>query len=118
MNEMQAYVGLDVHKDTISVAVAEVGREGEVRSWGAIPHETTAINQLVKRLHKKLGTFECVYEAGPCGYGLQRHLAGLDVACRIVAPSKVPVQPGRKRNKNDTNDALGLARLHRAGELA
>jgi transposase len=117
MNEIQAYVGLDVHKDTISVAVAEAGREGEVRSWGAIPHETTAINRLVKRLHKKLGTFECVYEAGPCGYGLQRHLAGLDVACRIVAPSKVPVQPGRKRNKNDTNDALGLARLHRAGEL-
>mgnify|MGYP001815284293 CR=1 FL=1 len=117
MNEIQAYVGLDVHKDTISVAVAEVGREAEVRSWGAIPHETAAINRLVKRLHKKFGTFECVYEAGPCGYGLQRHLAGLDVACRIVAPSKIPVQPGRKRNKNDTNDALSLARLHRAGEL-
>ena len=64
MNEIQAYVGLDVHKDTISVAVAEVGREAEVRSWGAIPNETAAINRLVKRLHKKFGTFECVYEAG------------------------------------------------------
>ena len=117
MSEIQAYVGLDVHKDTISVAVAEAGREGEVRSWGTIPHETAAINRLVNKLQRKLGVIECVYEAGPCGYGLQRHLAGQNVACRIVAPSKVPVQPGRKRKKNDTHDALNLARLHRAGDL-
>jgi transposase len=117
MSEIQAYVGLDVHKDTLSVAVAEAGREGEVRSWGTIPHETTAINRLVNKLQRKLGVIECVYEAGPCGYGLQRHLAGQNVACRIVAPSKVPVQPGRKRKKNDTHDALNLARLHRAGDL-
>ncbi len=117
MHEIQAYVGLDVHKETISVAVAEAGRGREVRSWGAIPHETTAINRLVKKLHAKFGVIECVYEAGPCGYGLQRHMAGQNVACRIVAPSKLPVQPGRKRRKNDTSDALDLARLHRAGEL-
>ena len=117
MNEIQAYVGLDVHKDTISVAVAEAGREGEVRSWGAIPHETTAINRLVNKLQRKLGVTECVYEAGPCGYGLQRHPAGQNVACRIVAPSKVPVQPGRKRKKNDTHDALNLQPGHQAGDL-
>jgi transposase len=54
---------------------------------------------------------------GPCGYGLHRHLIGLGHVCNVVAPSRTPVQPGKRRVKNDTIDALNLARLHRAGEL-
>lgn len=117
MSSFNVYVGLDVHKDTISVAIAEAGREGEVRSIGAIPHETTAINRAVKKLAAKFETLSFAYEAGPCGYGLHRHLIGLGHACDVVAPSRTPVLPGKRRVKNDTIDALNLARLHRAGEL-
>lgn len=117
MNEVSAYVGLDVHKDTITVAVAEAGRVGEVRSWGAIPHEATAITKLMKKLRSKFDRIDCVYEAGPCGYGLFRRLSAMDIECRVTAPSRIPVKPGQKRVKNDTNDAIALARLHRAGEL-
>lgn len=112
-----AYIGLDVHKETISVAIAEATRDGDVRSWGAISHEPTAINKLIRKLQSKFGKIDCVYEAGPCGYGLERHLTVQGVVCRVTAPSKIPVEPGRKRKKNDTTDAIALARLHRAGEL-
>lgn len=117
MNEIQAYLGLDDHKATMSVTVAEAGRGGEVRSWGTTPHKTTAINRLVNKLQRKHGVIERVYEARPCGYSLQRHLACRNVACRIVAPSKVPDQPGQKRRKNDTHDGLNRARFHRACDL-
>jgi transposase len=107
-------VGLDVHKATIVVAVAEEGR-GEVRSYGTIRNSPEAVLKLVR----KLGTAEqlvCCYEAGPCGYGLQRQLAGLGAACTVVAPSLIPTRPG-ERVKTDQRDAAKLARLLRAGEL-
>ncbi len=112
-----AFVGMDVHKDTIAVAVADGARGGEVRFWGSVPNETTSINRLVKKISAKFPEPHFVYEAGPCGYGLHRHLSGMGYDCRVVAPSRTPVQPGRRRIKNDTNDALSLARLHRAEEL-
>jgi transposase len=108
------YVGLDVHKRTIAVALAEAGR-GEVRAYGTIPNTPEAVAKLVK----KVGPAErlvCCYEAGPCGYGLQRQLLGLGAGCTVVAPSLIPRRPG-ERIKTDRRDALKLARLLRSGEL-
>jgi len=116
MQEIDAFVGLDVHKATIAVALAEPARGGEVRRLGEIANEPEAVARLVRRLRKRHGRPEIVYEAGPCGYGLYRQINDLGVSCRIVAPSLIPRAAG-DRVKNDTRDAEKLARLLRAGEL-
>jgi transposase len=108
------YVGLDVHKRTIAVAIADEGR-GEVRSYGTIQNSPEAVAKLVKRLGGGAG-LACCYEAGPCGYGLQRQLVGLGASCIVVAPSLIPRRPG-ERIKTDRRDAVKLARLLRSGEL-
>ena len=108
------YVGLDVHKATIAVAVADEGR-GEVRSYGTIKNTPEAVAKLVKKLGPA-ERLECCYEAGPCGYGLQRQLTGLGAGCSVVAPSLIPTRPG-DRVKTDRRDAAKLARLLRSGEL-
>jgi transposase len=113
MGKPTRFVGLDVHAETIAVAIAE-GRE-EVRSLGTIPNEADAIRRLVKKLGGPEGLRVC-YEAGPCGYVLYWQLAGLGVACEVVAPTLVPVRPG-DRVKTDRRDAAKLARSYRAGEL-
>ncbi len=115
MSKTTCFVGLDVHAETISVAVAEDGRLGEVRSVGVIPNRPEAIRRLIKKLGGPPGLQVC-YEAGPCGYALYWHLTALGVACEVVAPTLVPVKAG-ERVKTDRRDALKLARSYRAGEL-
>ncbi len=110
------YVGLDVHKDTIAVALAEMGLRGEVRAHGKIPNTSAALNTLAVKLASAGRELRFCYEAGPCGYGIQRQLAGMGHDCAVVAPSLIPRKPG-ERIKTDRRDASNLAKLHRAGEL-
>ncbi len=107
------YVGLDVHAETIAVAVAEVG--GEVRSLGTIPNRLESVRRLVKKLGVSESLRVC-YEAGPTGYVLYWQLSELGVACEVVAPSLVPTKPG-DRVKTDRRDAEKLARSYRSGDL-
>ena len=116
MEKIITYVGLDVHKDTISVASAEAALREEVREHGKIPNTPAALNALLKRLASERKTLRFCYEAGPCGYGIQRQIASAGHECAVVAPSLIPRKPGA-RIKTDRRDALNLAKLHRAGEL-
>jgi transposase len=116
VEEHITFVGLDVHKATIAICLAEAGRDGEVRFVGAIPNEPAALDKLAARLSRGGRTLRFVYEAGPCGYGVYRHLRDRGVECVVVAPSLIPRRPG-ERIKTDRRDATALARLHRAGEL-
>lgn len=116
MNELITYVGLDVHKDTISVALAETGKRGEVREHGKIANTPAALKTLVAKLARGGNVLRFCYEAGPCGYGIQRQLSEAGHDCAVVAPSLIPRKPG-DRIKTDRRDAINLAKLHRAGEL-
>ena len=108
------FVGLDVHADTIAVAVAEAGG-GEVRSLGTIPNRKESVRKLIGKLGGA-GKLKCCYEAGPTGYVLYWQLTQLGAACEVIAPSLVPTKAG-DRVKTDRRDAEKLARCYRAGEL-
>jgi len=110
------FVGLDVHKATVAVAVAEGPRGREVRALGNFINHPDHIKKLVERLAKGGRSLSFCYEAGPCGYGLYRQLIGLGHECAVVAPSLIPMKAG-DRVKTDRRDAVMLAKLHRAGEL-
>jgi len=108
------YVGLDVHKDSIKIAVAEEGRE-PARYYTSIPGEN---NKLINRI-RKLGpanSIRCCYEAGPGGYTVYRVLTAAGIDCKVIAPSMIPKQSG-KRVKTDRLDAENLAHYLRSGDL-
>ena len=116
MRDRITYVGLDVHKDGIVVAVAEGGVRGEVREYGRIANTPAALRRLAGKLSQEGVELQFCYEAGPCGYGIQRQLSVLGHHCIVVAPSLIPKRAG-DRVKTDRRDAASLAKLHRAGEL-
>ena len=116
MTKAILYVGLDVHAASISAAVAESGRDGEVRLAGKIAGDLHAVDKLLARLGHPGKELHVCYEAGPCGFVLARHLRQKGIACTVVAPSLTPRGKGDKI-KTDRRDAQMLARLHRAGEL-
>jgi transposase len=108
------YIGLDVHRATIAVALAE--EEGSPTGYGTIPNEPSSIRKLMVRLGGEDVQLRVAYEAGPTGYAVHRQLTKLGVECIVVAPSLIPVRPGDKI-KTDRRDALKLARLLRSGDL-
>jgi transposase len=112
--DIKFFVGLDVHKDSIAVAVAEVGR-APARLIGSIGHDVAKLIKLLAR-YGVPSQVQVVYEAGPTGYGLQRELTRRGYRCQVIAPSLIPKRAG-DRVKTDRRDGLRLAELSRAGEL-
>ena len=107
------FIGIDVHADTIAVAVAEP--DGEVRPLGVTPNRLESVRKMVAKLGP-VNQLKACYEAGPTGYVLYWQLTALGVACEVIAPSLVPVKAG-DRVKTDRRDAAKLARSYRAGDL-
>src|SRR5262245_24236253 len=118
MSAITLYLGLDVHKDSITIAVADPGSKGEIRLFGNISNDLHALEKAINRLRKGHpgANLETAYEAGPCGFVIARRLKQLNVPCLVAAPSLIPKQPGSPF-KTDKRDARAIARLLRAGEL-
>ena len=116
MRKSIMYIGMDVHKESIEIAIAEEGGNQEVRRYGRIDGELDCFERVVRKLVASGKQLRFVYEAGPCGYHLYRQLRAKGLECKVVAPSMVPKKSG-DRVKTDRRDAVNLARLERAGEL-
>jgi transposase len=118
MQTITLHLGLDVHKDSITIAVAEPGSKGEIRLFGTITNDLHAVEKALTRIRKAHpgAQLEVAYEAGPCGFVIARRLKQLQVPCTVAAPSLIPKQPGSPF-KTDQRDARAIARLLRAGEL-
>ncbi len=109
------YIGLDVHKDSITIAVANGGRE-RARVFKTIPNDWPRLRRALQLLTPSGGRLEVCYEAGPTGFGLYRRLQEAGLSCQVVAPSLVPTKSG-KRVKTDPRDAAALAHFLRSGDL-
>jgi transposase len=113
MKETLRFLGLDVHAETIAVAIAEP--DGSVRSLGTISNRAESIRKLIRKLGP-VEQLKVCYEAGPTGYVVYWQLAGLGVLCEVIAPTLMPTKPG-DRVKTDRRDAERLARSYRSGDL-
>jgi len=116
MNKIVKHLGLDVHKSSIVIASADSGRKDGSRYIGTIDNNMKQLDKIIRKYISQGFDVDCVYEAGPCGYHIYRHLTGNGIKCSVIAPSRIPRQSG-DRVKTDRRDAESLARLHRAGEL-
>ena len=118
MKAIKLYLGLDVHKDSITIALADDHAKGELRLFGTIANSLHALEKALTRIRKAHPGvhLEVAYEAGPCGFVIARRLKQLNVPCLVAAPSLIPKQPGSPF-KTDQRDARTIARLLRAGEL-
>jgi transposase len=114
MKHFSAFVGLDVHKDSIVAAMADYS--GAVEPLGSVPYSAKAVVKALGKMEVPLDEVVCCYEAGPTGFGLQRDLQRRGVQCHVVAPSLVPTTQG-DRVKTDRRDAKKLARYLRSGDL-
>ena len=94
------FIGLDVHSKTISIAIADEGRKGEVRHYGTIKNTTEAIDKVIKKITATGVELRFIYEAGPCGFALYRYLTGNGFTCIVTAPGLIPKRSG-VRIKND-----------------
>ena len=112
----EVFVGIDTSKLRNAVAIADGGRDGEVRFLGEIENSEAATAKLVRKLASQYQRLTFCYEAGPTGYGLYRQITELGHECIVAAPSLIPKRPG-DRVKTNRRDAVGLAKLLRAGEL-
>jgi transposase len=114
------YIGLDVHKEKTSVAIADPGAKGEIRHHGEVSTTQIALDRLIRGIAKNreipLSRISVCYEAGGCGMWIARMLMKMKVPCTVIAPSLIPTKSG-DHVKTDKKDAIKLARLHRAGEL-
>ncbi len=111
----EAFVGIDVAKVRNAVAIADAGREGEVRFFGEVEASNESMRRVIQRISAKFDRVHFCYEAGPTGYGLYRLIRSLGHECTVVAPSLIPRKPG-DRVKTNRRDDVSLARLLRAGE--
>ena len=111
-NLLTKFVGMDVHQKSISIAIADDGPDGEVRLYGTIRNTGGAIDKAIRKLVSTGAELHFVYEAGPCGFALYRHLTGNGFCCIVAAPSMIPKKSG-VRIKNDNRAPLRAARRAR-----
>lgn len=115
MKQVTTYVGIDAHKKDLFVAML-IGHEPKPVTW-QLANEPQAVRRLVRKLEREApGPVQMCYEAGPCGYALQRQVTTARVTCQVIAPALIPRKPG-ERIKTNRRDARKLAELLRAGLL-
>ncbi len=117
MSAGKKFIGLDVHQETIAIAIADDVEDREVRYFGTIPNKAEALHAALKKIGQNGSEIHVCYESGPCGFVIYRYLVKIGVDCMVISPSSMPRRPN-DRVKTDHRDAQTLARLLRAGELA